>query len=447
MTHDMTRGPIFPQLVKFTVPLILGNLLQLTYNAVDSMVVGSFAGKEALAAVGTSNPLMTLILLFTNGICLGAGILVSFHFGAGDNEKLQRQVSTGMLAGICFSVLTGLGIGLLAGQIMRLMQVDAAILHLSAHYLRIIMGGLVFSFVYNYVASVLRAMGDSKSPLIFLSVSSVCNILGDLLFVAVLRMGVMGAAISTVLCEALSAALCLIYISRHVPLLRLGKNWLAFDISQLKTTLSYGIVSALQQSTVQMGKLAVQAFVNSLGVTSTAAFNATNRIDDFAMIPEQNIAHATSSIMAQNVGAGETKRVRQSFGWGMLLEGIFGVSAAVLLYAAAAPILKLFSKDPEVIEEGVRFVHLIAFMYPVPAITNGIQGYFRGIGKLRVTLISSTINMAARVLACWILLYRMHGDFAAIPWSYLIGWAAMMAYEIPVLLGSGTVTIQTTQGN
>ena len=202
MTHDMTRGPILPQLIKFTVPLILGNLLQLTYNAVDSMVVGSFAGKEALAAVGTSNPLMTLILLFTNGICLGAGILVSFHFGAGDNRKLQRQVSTGMLAGIVFSVLAGLGAGLFARQIMQLMQVDEVILDSAAHYLRVIMCGLVFSFVYNYVASVLRAMGDSKSPLIFLSVSSVCNILGDLLFVAVLKMGVMGAAVSTVLCEA-----------------------------------------------------------------------------------------------------------------------------------------------------------------------------------------------------------------------------------------------------
>ena len=434
MTHDMTRGPILPQLIKFTVPLILGNLLQLTYNAVDSMVVGSFAGKEALAAVGTSNPLMTLILLFTNGICLGAGILVSFHFGAGDNRKLQRQVSTGMLAGIVFSVLTGLGAGLFARPIMELMQVDEVILDSAVHYLRVIMCGLVFSFVYNYVASVLRAMGDSKSPLIFLSVSSVCNILGDLLFVAILKMGVMGAAVSTVLCEALSAVLCLIYISRNVPVLRLGKGWLVFDRSQLKTTLSYGIVSALQQSTVQMGKLAVQAFVNSLGVTSTAAFNATNRIDDFAMIPEQNIAHAASSIMAQNVGAGETKRVSQSFGWGMLLEGVFGISAAVLLYACASPILRLFSKDPEVIREGVRFIHLIAFMYPVPAITNGIQGYFRGIGKLRVTLVSSMINMAARVLSCWILLYRMHGDFAAIPWSYLAGWAAMMIYEIPVFI-------------
>ncbi len=434
MTRDMTKGPIFSTLIKFTIPLILGNLLQLTYNAVDSMIVGRYIGKEALAAVGTSNPLMTLVLLFTNGICLGAGILVSFHYGAHEMETLQKQVSTGMIAGIVFSLIVGALMGLFSGAVMHLMQVDEAIWGLASGYLRMIMLGLVFSFIYNYLASILRAMGDSKSPLYFLGISAVLNILGDLLFVIALGFGVFGAALSTILCEALSAILCWIYIYQRIPELRLGKKWLSFDKKLLKTTVSYGIVSALQQSTVQMGKLAIQAFVNTLGVTTTAAFNATNRIDDYAIVPEQNMAHAMSSIMAQNVGAKQKERVRRAFRYGMYLEVGFGFVVALLLFTFATPVMGLFSKDPEVILEGTKFLRLAAFMYILPGITNGVQGYFRGTGDLKVTLWSSMINMGVRVLSCWILLFKVGMHFEAIPWSYLIGWIAMIGFEVPYLI-------------
>ena len=434
MTKDMTKGPVFSQLVRFTVPLIFGNLLQMTYNAADSMIVGRFVGKEALAAVGTSNPLMTLVLLFTNGICLGAGILVSFHYGAKEEKILKRQVSTGMGAGIVFSAAVGVLIALLAGPVLRLLRVDEAILEQAAGYLRIIMMGLVFSFIYNYLASILRAMGDARSPLIFLGISALLNIGGDLFLVAFLRMGIFGAALSTFICEMLSALLCWIYVYRKVPLLRLGKGWLTMDAGLLKTTVSYGIVSALQQSTVQMGKLFVQAFVNTLGVTSTAAFNAVNRTDDYAIVPEQNIAHAVSSMMAQNVGAKKKDRVYRSFFCGMALELGYGLLAGIVLFSLADPLMHLFTTDSEVIREGAGYLRLIAFMYPVPALTNGIQGYFRGTGDLKITLISSFLNMLVRVIACWTLIFRMGMRFEVLPWSYLAGWAAMCVFEIPFLL-------------
>lgn len=433
-TKDMTTGPIFGPLVMFTIPLIMGNLLQLTYNAADSMIVGRYVGKEALASVGTSNPLMTLILLFTNGICLGAGILVSFHYGAKEEGTLKRQVSTGMIAGILFSLVTGFLIAAAAGPVMHLLRADPEIIDQAAGYLRIIMAGLVFSFVYNYLASMLRAMGDSRSPLIFLAISAGLNIAGDLFFVVILRMGITGAAISTVLCEALSALLCWVYVYRRIPVLRLGRGWLTVDFKLLRQTLSYGIVSALQQSTVQMGKLFVQAFVNSLGVISAAAFSAVNRTDDIAIIPEQNIAHAMSSVMAQNVGAHHSGRVRKIFRCGILLEIGFGVAVGMLLYMFAEPIIGLFTKDAGVIGEGTRYLRLIAFMYPAPAITNGIQGYFRGIGDLKITLISSLINMFVRVLTCYVLLFHMGFRFEIIPWAYLAGWAAMTVFELPYLL-------------
>ena len=434
MTQDLTKGPILPALFRFTVPLIAGNLLQLTYNAADSMIVGRYVGRNALAAVGTSNPLMTLVLLFTNGICLGAGLLVSYHYGAGDHTALQRQVSTGLCAGGVFSAVTGFLIGLLSFPLMKLLHTDPSITSSAAGYLRIIMGGLVFSFMYNYFASMLRAMGDSRSPLLFLAVSTVLNIAGDVLLVVHAGLGITGAAVSTVICEALSALLCWIYIYRNIPLLRLGKKWMTVDLRLLKKTLSFGIVSALQQSSVQLGKLVIQGFVNTLGVTSAAAFNAVNRTDDFAIVPEQNIAHAMSSVMAQNAGAHHRERIRRTFLYGIGLELAFSAVIAIVLYTMASGIMSLFTRDAEVIREGTEYLHLIAFMYPAPALTNGIQGYFRGTGDLKITLFSSIINMAVRCLSCYVLLFRMGFSFTVLPWSYLAGWIAMMVYEVPVLL-------------
>ena len=434
MTKDLTKGPIMPALIRFTIPLIAGNLLQLTYNAVDSIIVGRYVGKEALAAIGTGNPLMTLVLLFTNGICLGAGLLVSYHYGAEDHSTLQRQVSTGLCAGAVFSLTVGLLFGILSVPLMKLLRADPSIVLPAASYLRIIMGGLVFSFMYNYLANMLRAMGDSRSPLLFLAVSTVLNIAGDTLLVAHLRLGITGAAVSTVICEALSAVLCWIYIYKRIPILRLGKRWLVIDYRLLKKTLSFGIVSALQQSSVQIGKLVVQAFVNNLGVTSSAAFNAVNRADDFAIVPEQNIAHAMSSVMAQNAGAHHSDRIRTTFACGIGLELAFSAVITAILYTEAEPIMRLFTTDAEVIREGTDYLRLIAFMYPLPALTNGIQGYFRGTGDLRITLISSIINMVFRCVTCYILLYRMGFAFSVLPWSYFAGWAAMMIFEVPILI-------------
>ena len=434
MTNELTEGPILPALIRFTLPQIAGNLLQLTYNAVDSMIVGRYVGKEALAAVGTSNPLMTLVLLFTNGICLGAGLLVSYQFGADDRSALQRQVSTGLCAGALFSLASGFLIAVFSTAIMHALRVDPSIIPEASGYLKIIMLGLVFSFACSYLASMLRSMGDSRSPLLFLAVSTVLNIAGDLFLITGLNLGIAGAAISTVLCEALCALLCWVYIHRKIPFLRLGRNWLIIDARLLKKTLSFGIVSALQQSSVQLGKLVVQGFVNTLGVSAAAAFNAVNRTDDFAIVPEQNIAHAMSSVMAQNAGAHHTGRMKQTFYYGILLELGFSAVIAVILYTGAERIMCLFTSDSGVIRQGISYLHLIAFMYPLPALTNGIQGYFRGTGDLRITLNSSIINMVFRCLTCYILLFRMGFSFPVIPWSYFAGWAAMIIYETPILI-------------
>lgn len=434
MTNDMTRGAILPLLIKFTIPLVLGNLLQLTYNAIDSIIVGRCVGKEALAAVGTSNPLMTLIILFVQGICLGAGILVGTLYGAKNYEVLRRQASTAMLSGIAFSLLlTAAGL-LAAPLLLTVLRVEASIRTQAAAYLRIILCGLVFNFIYNFFASTLRAMGDSKSPLCFLGISAAINIVGDLVFVVVFSLGTVGCAVSTVLSEAFSCLLCWLYIQKRIPILRLGRQWLVFDRKLLKETIQYGFVSALQQSTVQLGKLGIQGIVNTMGVTATAAFTAINRIDDYAYIPEQNIGHAMTSVMAQNRGAGEMKRVRAAFSIGMSVELAYGLIMGILLLLCANPLMSLFTRDAATIALGRQYLHLIAFMYIVPAVTNGIQGYFRGMGDLKITLWSSLINMGVRVLACVPLVFVFHMGITALPWAYLIGWGAMLLYELPFLL-------------
>ncbi|MCM1466521.1 MAG: MATE family efflux transporter [Alistipes sp.] len=434
MTKDMTKGAVLPLLIRFTIPLVLGNLLQLTYNAADGIIVGRYVGNDALAAVGTSNPLMTLIILFVQGVCLGAGILIGTLYGAKDYKRLKKQISTSMLAGLAFSFGVTVLALVFAPWLLRLLQVDKEILPAAVSYLRIVMCGLVFNFIYNYFASVLRALGDSKSPLLFLGISAVINIAGDLFFVAYLRMEVEGCAVSTVLSEAISCFLCMTYIKRKIPLLNMGKEWLVFEKSMLKETFQYGMVSALQQSTVQVGKLGIQGIVNSLGVTATAAFAAINRIDDFAYIPEQNIGHAMTSVMAQNRGAGETERVRKAFRAGMAVEVIYGLAAGIVLLLLASYLMRLFTTDVETIQTGVQYLRLIAFMYIVPALTNGVQGYFRGMGDLKVTLWSSIINFAVRFISCVPLVFVFHMGIMALPWAYLCGWIAMMLYEFPFLL-------------
>lgn len=434
MTHDMTKGAILPLIIKFTIPLVLGNLLQLTYNAVDSIIVGRCVGKDALAAVGTSNPLVTLVILFIQGICLGAGILVGTLYGAKNEKILKRQISTSMISGVVFSLLVTVVTLPLAPALLAVLRVDAQIRGEAVTYLRIILCGLVFSFVYNFFASTLRAMGDSKSPLYFLGISAAVNIVGDIIFVVLFSMGTVGCAVSTVLSEALSCGLCWMHIRKKVPILDLGREWLVFDKGLLKETVQYGFVSALQQSTVQMGKLGIQGIVNTMGVTATAAFTAINRIDDYAYIPEQNIGHAMTSVMAQNRGAGEKKRVEEAFRVGMCVEMVYGALIGGFLLLFANPVMCLFTQDAATVRMGEEYLHLIAFMYIVPAATNGMQGYFRGMGDLTVTLWSSLLNMGIRVLVCALLVFGVGMGITALPWAYLAGWAAMTLYELPFLL-------------
>ena len=434
MIQDMTRGKIAPMLFRFTVPLVLGNIFQLMYNATDSIIVGQYVGGEALAAVGTSNPIMTLAILFVSGMCMGAGILMGMYYGAKDMDTLKRQISSTMIGGFVFSLSFSFICIVFAPQILRLIQTQEAVMGIAVGYLRIIFSGLIFTFIYNYFAATLRALGDAKTPLLFLVVSAVINVIGDIVFVVAFNLGSNGAAIATVISEALSGLFCLIYVKKHVSVLNLGRDWLVFDFGLFKKTVAYGWTSAMQQATVQLGKIGIQALANTMSVEVMAAFAAVNRIDDFAYTPQQNIGHAMTSMLAQNKGAGKTGRIKEGFKTGLMFELVYGLFVGIVCLCFAGSLMRLFTKDEAVIEHGVKYLHLIAFMYLLPALTNGIQGYFRGIGDLKITLISSMTNMGVRVLAAvpMVLVFRL--GIEAFPFAYMIGWFGMMITEVPLLI-------------
>ena len=436
MTTDMTEGKIIPQLTGFTVPLILGNLFQLTYNAADSVIVGKFVGDDALAAVGTAGPVMNMVILFISGMCMGAGILMSTQYGAKKYAQLERQVSTAMIGGLGFSAAVTVLLLVFAHPLLALLQVPQDIIGSAAVYLRIIFGGLIFTFIYNFFSNTLRALGDSRAPLIFLIISAALNVVLDLFFVLVLGWGVPGSALATVLSEALCCLFCLGYIKKKVPLLCLGKKWKVFDRAVLGRTFSYGITSALQQMCVQLGKICVQTIVNVQGVAFIAAFTAINRVDDFAMTPQQNIAHASTTFMAQNRGAGKIRRMKQGFYCTILLETIYTAVVLALVFLFSRQIMELFvgSDSEEVVTLGISYLELIAFMYVMPEATNIIQGFFRGLGDLKVTLVSTILNMSSRFLSAWVMIHIMHGGFDRLAWANFFGWVAMLAFQIPMIV-------------
>lgn len=433
---DMTQGKITAPLIAFTIPLVLGNLFQLTYNVADSIIVGKFVGEGALAAVGTSTPIMNIAILLISGLCMGASVLMSSQYGAKDYDLLSRQISTTFWAGCGFSAVFSLAAILLAVPVLRLIRVPKEVILMASSYLRIIFLGIVFTFIYNFLANTMRALGDSKTPLYFLIISAILNVFGDIYFVAILKWGVTGSAVSTVLSEAMCCLCCAAFIKKKIPILCLGRKWLVFDKSLLGRTVSYGSTSALQQVCLQIGKVIIQAVVNTQGVSVMAAFTAVNRVDDFAYTPQQNIGHAMTTFIAQNKGAGHKDRIRKGFRCGLLTELAYSVFLLVVIYLAAPAIMYLFAAkgEAQAAELGVSYLRLISFMYILPGFTNGIQGFFRGIGDLKVTLYSTFMNMAGRVGAVILMLRVLHMGFASLAWANMAGWLVMLLFEVPLLV-------------
>ncbi|BCZ46671.1 MATE family efflux transporter [Clostridium gelidum] len=431
MTKDMTSGNIPKQLVTFALPMILGNMFQLTYNAVDAIIVGRFVGTNSLAAVGAANPVMNIVIFFIVGICMGTSILMSEYFGEGNIKKLKREISTSMIVGIIFTIVMSIIGFFLAKPILMLIRTPIEIIPEAALYLKTIFCGLIFTFLYNIYSATLRSIGDSKTPILFLIFSSILNAILAVLLVVGLNLGVLGAAIATVVSQAVSSILCIIYVYRKVPILRFSKSEITIDTSLLKNTINYSSVTALQQICLYIGKLLVQGSVNPLGVNSIATFNAVTRIDDFAFTPQQSISSAMTIFIAQNRGGHKNERIKKGFRYGMILEIIYWTIIVFPVYFGSRSIMQLFVPDSgaQIIHLGVIYLESMALFYILPGLTNGLQGYFRGMGDLKITLISTFLQILTRVIFSYILAPRY--GIAGIAFSCLAGWIVMLSYEVP----------------
>lgn len=426
--RKMTQGPITRHLIAYALPLIMGNFFQLTYNAVDSIVIGKYAGESALAAVSAANPVMTIVILGVSGISIGASVLMSRFYGAGDEQSLRREVATTMIFG-AFASFVVFVLGLVfSREILSLLRVPMEILDMAALYLRIIFVGFLFTFQYNILSASLRSVGDSRTSVIYLALSSVLNGFMDVVFVAGLGWGVAGAGLATVIAQALSTMLCFVHMQKRVEVLRLSREDMRVDRVLLKETLKSGSVTALQQACQPMGKILIQSVINAQGIAMIAAFNAVNRVDDFACIPEQSISSGMMTCVAQNRGAGQKERVKETLRKGMLLEGAYGVFILIAVQLLKRPVMALFAAQDSsnMLQMGVDYLTYMAFFYILPGMTNGIQGFFRGMGEMKTTLVGTFIQISIRTLVVWLLVPRVGLTGAA--WACAIGWSLMLIY-------------------
>lgn len=428
---NMTEGNIHRHLINYSIPLILGNLFQLTYNAVDSIIAGRFIGKEALAAEGTASPVMNIVILGISGICMGASVLMSEFFGAGEKEKLKREMSTTVIFGFWFSLIVALTGAFFSKPLLALLQVPPELLDSASAYLAIIFLGAPFTYFYNAVSSALKSVGDSKTPLKFLAFSSILNAVLDLIFIGGLGFGIICSAVTTVAAEAASALLCIAYVYRKIPMLQLKRGEFSMDLPLLKQTLRYGSVTALQQSCQPIGKLLIQGAINPLGVDMIAAFNAVNRIDDYAFTPEQSISHGITTFVAQNRGAGRNDRIRTGFRKGLTLEAAYWVLICLVITLFKKPLVGLFVTEgnDSIVALGSSYLAVMAFFYIFPAFTNGIQGFFRGMGNMSITLIGTFIQTSLRVIFVYLFAPRM--GMQGVAYACAIGWSCMLLAEIP----------------
>ena len=429
---DMTTGGAAGHLVRYALPLMLGNWFQLAYNAVDSIIAGRFIGKDALAAEGVAGPVMNLVILGITGVCLGAGVLMSELYGAKNAEKLRAEVSTTLLFGMLFSAaVTLLGVAF-TEPILRFLQVPASIFGITAVYLRITFLGAPFTCFYNALAAALKSVGDAKTPLKFLMFSATLNAVLDLIFIGGLGFGIVCSATTTVIAEGVSALLAGLYVRKKGGMLWPKRGEWKIDGPLLKTTLRYGSATALQQACQPIGKLLIQGQVNALGVEMIAAFNAVTRIDDFAFTPEQSIAQGITTFIAQNRGADKRERIRPGFRQGLKLAFCYWLLIGGIAALFRRPLVGLFVAGEgaeQIISLGSQYLGAMALFYLLPAFTNGIQGFFRGCGRMWVTLVSTFIQTGLRVVGTALLAPRL--GIYGIAFACAIGWSAMLLFEVP----------------
>lgn len=411
----------------FSLPIMAGNLLQQLYNTADSVIVGQFVSQEALGAVGTCAPLTILFIALALGLSTGASILVSQLYGARQLEEMRKSVSTALiLLTILGVIMTVLGVLVAKPLLKYALSVPDSVLDMAALYLRIYALGLVFQFVYNIVAAILRSVGDSRATLYFLLISSLVNIVLDLIFVAVFHWNVAGAAVATVISQGCSAVVSVIYMFRKYEMLRFRRGEFLFSSDYCLTTLKLGIPVALQQCVISMGQLFVQRLVNHYGTNMMSAFTAANRMENYVMIPIFGFNAGLNVYVGQNVGAGNPERVRRGFRQTVAMSAVFCVILSLVMLTLGGQIVRIFGISGEALDLGRQYVRCEAPFFIVFAVYQVAAATLQGAGDVSFATFCTLESLVVRIVLSYILAYYTPMSYTAIWWSMFIGWGVAL---------------------
>ncbi len=433
MTLDLTKGNITGTLMLFALPMILGNLLQQMYNITDTLIVGRFIGREALAAVGSAYALMTFLNSILLGFCMGSGVMFSVCCGRRDLAKMKQGLFLSFVLIGSVTVFLNILVFLGLDKIMVWLRTPAEVYDMMRSYLRIIFQGICAVFLYNYFASLLRAVGNSVVPLLFLGISAVSNIVLDLVFVLVFEWGIEGAAAATVLAQFFSGFGICIYTMIKFPEFRVERAWMKWDIQVLKEIFHLSFLTSVQQSVMNFGILMVQGLVNSFGPVVMAAFAAAVKIDSFAYMPVQDFGNAFSTFVAQNFGAGETKRIHKGIRSAVKCTLVFClvISVGVCVFAKQLLLVFLQPHETKVLAVGIGYLRIEGSFYCLIGFLFLFYGYFRAMQRPGMSVVLTVISLGCRVLLAYTLSavpeIGVPGIWAAVPIGWFLADAAGLA--------------------
>ena len=421
---NLTEGKILKTMLIFALPMILGNLLQQVYNIADTMVVGRFLGAEALAAVGSAYTLMTFLTSVIIGLCMGSGAVFSIAYGAGNQQELKKSIWVSFVFVGIITIVMNATVFIWTRPILRLLQIPEEVYPLMYQYIRIIFSGILFVFLYNFFACLLRAVGNSVVPLWFLAVSSVLNIILDLWFVAGLGKGVEGAAVATVIAQMAAGLGISVYTLWRVPVLRIEKQYMRMEKSVLNRVMQYSVLTCAQQSVMNFGILMIQGLVNSFGTVIMAAFAVAVKIDTLAYMPAQEFGNAFSLFVSQNFGARKYERIRKASGMAVKVSVSFCLVISVIVWIFAASLVEIFLTDPQpaIVSAGVNYLHIEGVFYWGIGCLFLLYGLYRGMEKPVMSLVLTVISLGTRVVLAYLLAPMPQFGVNAIWWAIPVGW-------------------------
>ncbi|HGH0460583.1 TPA: MATE family efflux transporter [Clostridioides difficile] len=428
---DLTTGHEGKSIFFFAMPMLIGSLFQQLYNTADSIIVGRFIGKEAMAAVSGANPIMFLLVAALMGVSLGFSILVSQFYGSGDLKKVKATIDTTYILLFIGSILISiLGI-VFGGPMLKLMNTPESVFAQSKLYLTIIFSGILFSAGYNSVSAILRGLGDSVTPLYFLIIATILNIVLDLTFIVVLRMGVEGVALATIMAQAVSFIISIIYLNKKHEVLKFKIKGIVYDNKIFKDGLRLGLPSGVQQMLFSIGNMALQFLVNSYGTSAMAAFGAGLRIENFISLPIMNLGSAVSTFVAQNIGAGENERVKKGIRESIKMTLVLAVTVIALILLFRENLIALFNTDKDVIKIGSSYLFIIGPFFLFIGTSFVLSSAMKGAGNSMFALISSIVSLwLGRLPASYMLskFFGTDGIWMGIPFGWTLGLIVTVIY-------------------